>query len=153
MRAAPGETGKGVLSMRLPKAKELLFHLGKGAVNEIPLLGGVLQEVIFSIYEGQQANEESEKLHRSLDEIRGKVESRNASLAEALAGFQENREFRQEMRGLLAQVVAATRHPQRVDLSVINGRVVVEDGHLLTVDLEPVIERHNRISRELVGRR
>jgi len=40
--------------------------------------------------------------------------------------------------------------PQRVDLSVINGQVVVEDGYLLTVDLEPVIERHNRISRELV---
>jgi 8-oxoguanine deaminase len=40
--------------------------------------------------------------------------------------------------------------PQRVDLSVINGRVVVEDGHLLTVDLGPVIERHNRIARELV---
>jgi 8-oxoguanine deaminase len=40
--------------------------------------------------------------------------------------------------------------PQRVDLSVINGRTVVEDGHLLTVDLGPVVERHNRISRELV---
>jgi 8-oxoguanine deaminase len=33
---------------------------------------------------------------------------------------------------------------------VINGRVVVEDGQLLTVDLGPVIERHNRMSRELV---
>jgi cytosine/adenosine deaminase-related metal-dependent hydrolase len=41
-------------------------------------------------------------------------------------------------------------HPQRVDLSVINGRVVIEDGQLLTVDLGPVIERHNRMSRELV---
>ncbi|HEY75504.1 MAG TPA: 8-oxoguanine deaminase [Thermoflexia bacterium] len=41
--------------------------------------------------------------------------------------------------------------PQRVDLSVINGRVVVEEGHLLTVDLGPVVERHNRIARELVG--
>ena len=41
--------------------------------------------------------------------------------------------------------------PQRVDLSVINGRIVVEDGHLLTVDLGSVIERHNRISRALVG--
>jgi cytosine/adenosine deaminase-related metal-dependent hydrolase len=40
--------------------------------------------------------------------------------------------------------------PQRVDLSVINGRVVVEDGHLLTIDLGSVIEWHNRISRELV---
>jgi 8-oxoguanine deaminase len=40
--------------------------------------------------------------------------------------------------------------PQRVDLSVINGKVIVEDGQLLTVDLGPVVERHNRISRELV---
>jgi 8-oxoguanine deaminase len=40
--------------------------------------------------------------------------------------------------------------PQGVDISIINGQVVVEDGHLLTVDLGPLIERHNRISRELV---
>lgn len=40
--------------------------------------------------------------------------------------------------------------PQRVDLSIINGRVVVEDGQLLTVDLGPVVERHNRIARDLV---
>src|SRR3972149_7012706 len=36
--------------------------------------------------------------------------------------------------------------PQRVDLSVINGQVVVEDGELRTIDLEPGIEKHNRIS-------
>ncbi|MGD1992282.1 MAG: 8-oxoguanine deaminase [Anaerolineae bacterium] len=41
--------------------------------------------------------------------------------------------------------------PQQVDFSVINGQIVVEDGHLLTIDLGPVIERHNRISRELVN--
>jgi cytosine/adenosine deaminase-related metal-dependent hydrolase len=41
--------------------------------------------------------------------------------------------------------------PQRVDLSVINGRVIVEEGHLTTVDLGPVIERHNRIATELVN--
>jgi 8-oxoguanine deaminase len=39
----------------------------------------------------------------------------------------------------------------RVDLSVINGRVVVEDGNLLTIDLPPVIERHNKIAQEMVG--
>ena len=41
-------------------------------------------------------------------------------------------------------------HPQGVDVSVINGQVVVEDGHLLTIDLGSAIERHNRISRALV---
>jgi 8-oxoguanine deaminase len=48
----------------------------------------------------------------------------------------------------LAALVFCT--PQRVDLSVVNGSVVVEDGQLLTIDLPPVIERHNRISWELV---
>jgi 8-oxoguanine deaminase len=42
--------------------------------------------------------------------------------------------------------------PQTVDYSVINGRVVVEQGQLTTVELEPLIERHNRISRALVSR-
>ena len=41
--------------------------------------------------------------------------------------------------------------PRHVDLSVINGRIVVEDGKLLTVDLPPIIERHNRISRALLN--
>ncbi|HHH41143.1 MAG TPA: 8-oxoguanine deaminase [Chloroflexi bacterium] len=41
--------------------------------------------------------------------------------------------------------------PQTVDLSVINGRVVVEEGRLVTVDLGPIIEEHNRISGRLVG--
>jgi len=40
--------------------------------------------------------------------------------------------------------------PQQVDLSVINGRAVVVDGRLVTVDLGPLVERHNRIARELV---
>jgi 8-oxoguanine deaminase len=48
----------------------------------------------------------------------------------------------------LAALVFCT--PQQVDLSVINGRVVIEDGYLLTVDLGPVIERHNRIARQLM---
>jgi cytosine/adenosine deaminase-related metal-dependent hydrolase len=41
--------------------------------------------------------------------------------------------------------------PQRVDLSVINGRIVVEDGQLLTVDLRRVIEQHNKISMKLIN--
>lgn len=40
--------------------------------------------------------------------------------------------------------------PQDVRLSVINGKVVVEEGQLLTLDLGPTIERHNQIARALV---
>jgi cytosine/adenosine deaminase-related metal-dependent hydrolase len=41
-------------------------------------------------------------------------------------------------------------HPQNVDLSVINGRIVVQDGQLITVDMEPVVRRHNEISMAMI---
>ncbi len=41
--------------------------------------------------------------------------------------------------------------PQGVDLSVINGRVVVEAGVLRTVEVPMLVERHNAIARQLVA--
>ncbi len=40
--------------------------------------------------------------------------------------------------------------PAAVSTSVIDGKVVVRDGHLATIDLGPVIERHNRLAGQLV---
>ncbi len=40
--------------------------------------------------------------------------------------------------------------PGNVDFSMINGRVVVTDGHLVTVDLPVLLEKHNQISRRLI---
>jgi 8-oxoguanine deaminase len=40
--------------------------------------------------------------------------------------------------------------PPTVDLSVIDGRVRVQDGHLVGVELPPLVERHNAIARVLV---
>ncbi len=37
-----------------------------------------------------------------------------------------------------------------VDVSVINGRIIVKDGHLLTVDLPLLIEQHNILSQRLI---
>ena len=56
--------------------------------------------------------------------------------------------------GGLSDPVAAlvTCAPARVWLSVINGRIVVEDFELHTVDLGPLIERHNQISRGMLER-
>ena len=36
--------------------------------------------------------------------------------------------------------------PQKTKYTVINGRVIVEDGHITTVDMGPVIEAHNRFA-------
>jgi cytosine/adenosine deaminase-related metal-dependent hydrolase len=60
---------------------------------------------------------------------------------------------RLDYAGALHDPLAATVFctPQRVDLSIINGKVVVEDGNLLTVDLGPLVERHNRIARQMVS--
>jgi hypothetical protein len=51
----------------------------------------------------------------------------------------------------LSDPVAAllTCAPGRAWLSVINGRVVVEEGQFLPFELGPVIERHNRLSLEM----
>lgn len=40
--------------------------------------------------------------------------------------------------------------PSTVALSVINGRVIVRDGQLQTLDLPVLVERHNRLARQLV---
>jgi cytosine/adenosine deaminase-related metal-dependent hydrolase len=40
--------------------------------------------------------------------------------------------------------------PQEVDLALVNGRVVVQDSEIVTLDMGPVIERHNAIARRLV---
>jgi len=41
----------------------------------------------------------------------------------------------------------------KVDVSVINGQVVVKDAHLLTVDLPVLVEQHNAFSRQLIDGR
>jgi cytosine/adenosine deaminase-related metal-dependent hydrolase len=40
--------------------------------------------------------------------------------------------------------------PQNVDWSVINGRVIVENGRLTTLELEPHTRRHNEISQAMI---
>lgn len=39
----------------------------------------------------------------------------------------------------------------RADVTVVNGRVLVRDGHLTTLDLPVLVEKHNRLSRQLVN--
>jgi len=41
--------------------------------------------------------------------------------------------------------------PQQVDLALINGHIVVDDGHLLTAEVPGLVERHNQIARRILG--
>jgi cytosine/adenosine deaminase-related metal-dependent hydrolase len=50
----------------------------------------------------------------------------------------------------VASLVTCT--PAQVWLSVINGRIIVEDGELRTVELGPLIEQHNAIGRSMLRR-
>ncbi len=58
---------------------------------------------------------------------------------------------RLEYAGALHDPVAAAVlcAPVGVDLSLVGGRVVVDQGRLTGVDLEPLIEQHNRLAAEL----
>ncbi len=57
------------------------------------------------------------------------------------------------LAGALADPLAALVfcQPSQVDLSIINGRVLVEDGMLNAVDLPALIEKHNNLSRQLIN--
>jgi cytosine/adenosine deaminase-related metal-dependent hydrolase len=48
-----------------------------------------------------------------------------------------------------AAALVFCQSPQ-VDLSIINGRVVVKEGALLTADMPVLIEQHNRLSKRLI---
>jgi cytosine/adenosine deaminase-related metal-dependent hydrolase len=54
--------------------------------------------------------------------------------------------------GALHDAVAALVfcRSQNVDYSVINGRTVVKEGILQSLDLPTLVEQHNAISRKLV---
>jgi len=56
-----------------------------------------------------------------------------------------------EYAGALHDPVAATLFcaPTRARFTVVHGRVVVEEGRLATVELGPLIERHNRLAVEI----
>jgi len=49
--------------------------------------------------------------------------------------------------------VAATLFcaPQNAKFTVINGKVIVRDGEIITVDMNPVIETHNRCAFEMAN--
>jgi hypothetical protein len=40
--------------------------------------------------------------------------------------------------------------PAQAAYTVVNGRVVVDQGRLSSVDAGPVVERHNRLAHQLV---
>ena len=56
------------------------------------------------------------------------------------------------MAGALSDPLAALVfcQPAAVDLSIINGDIVVEDGQLLTADVRVLIEKHNQSAAELI---
>jgi len=56
------------------------------------------------------------------------------------------------MAGAMSDPVAALVfcQPLAVELSIINGAIVVEDGNLLVADLRHVIEKHNQLSAQLL---
>jgi cytosine/adenosine deaminase-related metal-dependent hydrolase len=55
--------------------------------------------------------------------------------------------------GALHDPVAATVFcaPQQARTTVVNGRLVVRDGQIATVDMGPVVERHNRYALQLAN--
>jgi hypothetical protein len=39
----------------------------------------------------------------------------------------------------------------QADMTIVHGDVLVRDGRLTRIEIEPLIERHNALARELVA--
>ncbi len=71
------------------------------------------------------------------------------NMAADFIGFRlERLDYAGALHDPIAALVFCT--PQKVDLSVINGKVIVEDGHFTNFDPEPIVRRHNAIARQMV---
>jgi cytosine/adenosine deaminase-related metal-dependent hydrolase len=55
--------------------------------------------------------------------------------------------------GALHDPVAAVLFcaPQGAKYTVVHGKIIVRDGEVVTVDMKPVIETHNRCALEIAG--
>jgi hypothetical protein len=60
----------------------------------------------------------------------------------------ERLEFAGALHDPLAALVFCT--PVNVDLSVVNGRVRVQEGQIVDLELPPLVARHNAISRAMI---
>jgi 8-oxoguanine deaminase len=58
-----------------------------------------------------------------------------------------------DFAGALQDPVAATVFcaPQKAHYTVINGRVIVDQGRVVTVDLGRIVEEHNKFSLKLAN--
>ena len=58
---------------------------------------------------------------------------------------------RLDYAGALHDPVAAVVFcaPQRVDWNVVGGKIIVQDGQLLTVDVPGLVEKHNQAAKRL----
>jgi cytosine/adenosine deaminase-related metal-dependent hydrolase len=57
-----------------------------------------------------------------------------------------------EYAGAQSDMVAATllAAPTTVSHNYVGGNAVVSDGHLVNLEIEPIIERHNQLAAELL---
>jgi cytosine/adenosine deaminase-related metal-dependent hydrolase len=60
---------------------------------------------------------------------------------------------RLDYAGALHDPVAAALFcaPQKVDLNIVGGKVIVKDGHMLTVDVPDLVNRHNQAAKRLLN--
>ncbi len=73
------------------------------------------------------------------------------NMAADFIGFRlERLDYAGALHDPVAALVFCT--PQYVDLSVINGKVIVENGEFTHFDPEPIIRRHNAIARQMLER-
>lgn len=133
-------------------AKRFLRHLVKGGIKSIPVVGGLLEEVIFGTLDAEEAAEEATKLNNALGDIYQKMEGQSIVLNDVLSSLQSESNLRENIRylvgGLRGFLVSGKQESisQEVERAVQN--LLIRHGEVVDYaiggkldELDGVIER------------
>ncbi len=96
--------------------RNFIKQLSRGGVKSIPIAGAFLEQVIYGTLDEKAAQEQSEKLHSALAQIKNELQGRDVSFAGILDDLDAQAAFRDEIKAQLAQIKDILKDPDRATI-------------------------------------
>ena len=128
-------------------ARILLKRLARGGTKSVPLVGSLLDEIVFGTLDEAAAAREAPKVANALAEAQQKLEGQSATLDEVLAAVRSHASLQDDTRRLIEQLATVLRDDQSPVPEVVEQaveRLVQRYGQRLedaTATFESLLDR------------
>jgi len=86
-------------------------NLSRGVVKSIPVVGALLEQVIYGTLDSESANKESEKLHSALSQISKKLKTQDPRFIDILDSLNKQVTFPEETAAEMSKIAALFKDP------------------------------------------